>query len=328
MDYIFRVAFIGLIVLFVFIIIYKILFYIFKDEDDDSIATASRIQKKSVKNKGDDLEASKRRKALLEAMQKIEMQQKEKSSNNIKLSALISYSGLSISKKSFYIISAIFGFIVWIFALILVNSFFISVCISLSSVLIFPRMLLKIIIKKRKEKFLNEFPNALDIVVRSVRSGLPVSDAIAIIVSQSSEPVKSEFRRVVEAQQLGLSVSESVARMLIYMPLQEVSFFSTVITIQSQSGGNLSESLSNLSKVLRDRKKMKAKVQALAMEAKASAWIIGSLPFIVSLLVYFTSPDYMSILFTDTRGHIILGFAACMMLVGVLIMRFMINFDV
>ncbi len=92
-----------------------------------------------------------------------------------------------------------------------------------------------------------------------------------------------------------------------YMPLQEVNFFAIVIAIQSQAGGNLSEAIGNLSKVLRDRKKMKAKVKALSMEAKASAVIIGALPFIVATLVYLTSPQYMMILFTDPRGHLIMG---------------------
>ena len=116
--------------------------------------------------------------------------------------------------------------------------------------------------------------------------------------------------------------------MLLTMPLAEVNFFSIVITIQSQAGGNLSEALGNLSRVLRERRKMKAKVNALSMEAKASAAIIGALPFIVALLVYLTSPEYIMILFTDSRGHLILGFSAVWMSIGLLVMRNMINFEI
>ena len=112
------------------------------------------------------------------------------------------------------------------------------------------------------------------------------------------------------------------------IPLQEVNFFSIVIAIQSQAGGNLSEALGNLSRVLRERRKMRAKVNALSMEAKASAAIIGALPFIVALLVYLTSPDYIMILFTDPRGHLILGISAVWMSIGILVMRNMINFDI
>ena len=140
--------------------------------------------------------------------------------------------------------------------------------------------------------------------------------------------MKTEFRRLVEAQQVGLSVADACARMAISLPLQEVNFFAIVIAIQAQSGGNLSEALSNLARVLRERKKMKAKVQALSMEAKASACIIGALPFIVATLVYLTSPQYIMLLFTDPRGHLILIAAGLWMSVGIFFMRQMINFDI
>lgn len=131
---------------------------------------------------------------------------------------------------------------------------------------------------------------------RSIKSGLPLNDAVRLIASDGQEPVKTEFQRVVDAQQVGIGIPQAIERMMLTMPLFEVSFFSTVINIQAQAGGNLSEALSNLSKVLRDRKKMRAKVNALSMEAKASAVIIGSLPFVVMMLVHFTSPEYLSVL--------------------------------
>ena len=146
--------------------------------------------------------------------------------------------------------------------------------------------------------FLNEFPNALDVIVRAVKSGLPLNDGVRLIREQSQEPVKTEFRRIVEAQQVGLSIPEAALRMSETMPCPEANFFGIVIQIQSQAGGNLSEALGNLSRVLRDRKKMKAKVQALSMEAKASAVIIGALPFIVAFLVYLPAPAARSCLFS------------------------------
>jgi tight adherence protein B len=191
-----------------------------------------------------------------------------------------------------------------------------------------PRWIVGFLVGRRQKKFLEEFPNSLDVMVRSIRSGLPLNDAIRMIASDGQEPVKTEFRRIVESQQLGLSVSDSVARMHHTMPLPEVNFFAIVIAIQGQAGGNLSEALGNLSRVLRDRKKMKAKVNALSMEAKASAAIIGALPFIVAFLVYLTSPGYITILFTDSRGHLILGVSAVWMSIGLLVMRNMINFEI
>ncbi|MBL0848657.1 MAG: type II secretion system F family protein [Candidatus Liberibacter ctenarytainae] len=312
-----------LTVVTVFFLIYAIFFN--RGSADDERISKSVLESNKQKESP---AASKRRKAMREAMQKIEQNNKKKSGVSTDIASLLSYSGLPLSKKFFYIISSIFGCIFFIGSLVATHSLYFALCASVSAILMVPRLILKRIIKNRQAKFLDDFPNALDIIIRSVRSGLPSSDAMAIIVNQSIDPIRMEFRRVIEAQHLGLSVSESVSRMVLYMPLQEVSFFSTVISIQAQSGGNLSEALTNLSRVLRERKKMKAKVQALSMEAKSSAWIIGSLPFIVSSLVYLTSPDYMKILFIDPRGHMILGIGAFSMFLGVMVMRSMINFDV
>jgi tight adherence protein B len=182
--------------------------------------------------------------------------------------------------------------------------------------------------QRRVKAFLEELPNALDVIVRAVKSGLPLNDAVRLIASESPEPVRGEFRRVVESQQLGLSLPEAMLRMPETMPCAEASFFGIVIQIQSQAGGNLSEALGNLSKVLRDRKKMKAKVQALSMEAKASAVIIGALPFIVALLVYLSSPTYIMPLFTTSTGHLILLLSGIWMSMGIFVMRKMINFDI
>ena len=167
-----------------------------------------------------------------------------------------------------------------------------------SSALGLPRWFISLRKRRRVKAFLEEFPNALDIIVRAVKSGLPLNDGIRLIASEAAEPVRSEFRRIVESQQVGLSIPEAAMRMGETMPCPEASFFGIVIQIQAQAGGNLSEALGNLSRVLRDRKKMKAKVQALSMEAKASAAIIGALPFMVGFLVYLTSPDYIMPLFT------------------------------
>ncbi|MBA5723936.1 type II secretion system F family protein [Liberibacter sp. Z1] len=318
-------AFVGLSVCSLVALYYAV----FYDKVASERKSSSRITQIKSGNSGPVTStATRRRKELREIMDKMEQERKLKTGNSSNIRALISHSGLPITREYFYIASAVLGFLIFVILYITVNSSFIIIFLAaISAGLIVPRMFLKYIIKRRQAKFLEEFPNSLDIIIRAVRSGLPVSDSIKIIVSQSSDPVRAEFRRITESQQLGLSVSESVARMMRYMPLREVAFFSTVITIQAQSGGNLSEALSNLSRVLRDRKKMKGKVKAMAMEAKASAWIIGSLPFIVSSLVYFTSPQYMSILFIDPRGNMLLGIAAVLMVFGIVVMRLMINFD-
>ena len=193
--------------------------------------------------------------------------------------------------------------------------------ISLSS------SMLSFLAKRRIKKFVEEFPNALDVITRGIKAGLPLGDCLRIIAAEAAEPVKSEFRRVVESQALGLTVPEAIERMAERVPVTETNFFSIVISIQSKAGGNLSEAIGNLSRVLRDRKKMKGKVQAMAMEAKASGAIIAGMPFIVATLVYLTSPQYMSLLWTTNMGRLALCGAAFWMSIGIFSMKKMINFD-
>lgn len=180
---------------------------------------------------------------------------------------------------------------------------------------------------RRQKQFLEELPTAVDLIVRGVRSGLPLGDCLRMVATETREPVKSEFRQIIEAQHLGMPVGDACMKLFERMPVQEANFFGIVIAIQQKAGGNLSEALSNLSKVLRDRKKMKAKIQAMSMEAKSSAGIIGSLPIIVSGLVYVTSPSYIMLLFKTNAGNVIVVGGLIYMLIGIMVMKKMIDFD-
>jgi tight adherence protein B len=190
-----------------------------------------------------------------------------------------------------------------------------------------PLWLLKFLKKRREAKFLAMFPDAVDIVVRGVKAGLPLLESLRIITSDAAEPVKSEFRTIVETQAIGIPLGEACGKLYEHVPVAEANFFAIVIGIQQKAGGNLSEALGNLSRVLRDRKKMKAKIQAMSMEAKASAAIIAALPIAVMTLVYITSPQYIELLWTHPTGRVMLGASAAWMSMGVLVMRKMINFD-
>ncbi len=181
--------------------------------------------------------------------------------------------------------------------------------------------------KRRVKKFIEHLPNAIDIIVRGVRSGLPLGDTIRIVANEGNDPVKSEFRRIVEAQTVGLPLTEAVERMTQRVPITETNFFSIVIAIQSKAGGNLSEALGNLSKVLRERRAMKGKIGAMAMEATASAVIIGLVPFVVTFLLYMSSPSYISLLWTTNHGRIAAVVAMIWMSIGAAMMKKMINFD-
>lgn len=273
-------------------------------------------------------ELSKRRKSVQDSLKDLEKRQEEKTKKSQSLKARLSQTGLPLSIGRFYMFSAMFGFVIMLAAFILGAPLLVILGLPFAAGVGLPRWIIGFLIKRRQNKFLNEFPNALDVITRSLRSGLPLNDAVRLVASEAREPVKTEFRRLVEAQQVGLSMADACARMTTNLPLQEVNFFAIVIAIQSQAGGNLSEALGNLARVLRERKKMKAKVQALSMEAKASAVIIGALPFIVATLVYLTSPQYIMVLFTDPRGHLIMLFAGFWMSIGIFVMRQMINFDI
>ena len=190
----------------------------------------------------------------------------------------------------------------------------------------FPRWSLSFLTNRRRKKFTAEFANAIDVIVRSVKSGLPTSEALRIVAKESPEPVGSEFSRLVEGSKIGVTLDQGLKRMFDSMPTSEVGFFSIVMTIQSRSGGNLSEALGNLSAVLRDRKRLEGKIKAMSSEAKASAMIIGSMPPGVMMLVYMTSPGYITLLFTEKMGNLMLLGCVVWMGIGIFVMRKMINF--
>ncbi|MRG54084.1 pilus assembly protein [Phyllobacterium sp. SYP-B3895] len=273
-------------------------------------------------------EAQKRRRSVQDTLKDIEKRQKQRDKNakSPPLKMLLMQAGMKVTVQRFYIYSAVVGAVVTFAGVFLGSPLYLAPGLLLAGIFGLPRWFVYYRRGRRIKAFLKEFPNAIDVIVRALRSGLPLNDGIRLIAQEAQEPVKAEFRRMVDAQQVGVSIPESAMRMAEYMPCPEASFFGIVIQIQSQAGGNLSEALGNLSRVLRDRKKMAAKVQALSMEAKASAYIIGSLPFAVALLVYLSSPGYIMVLFTTDTGHVIMGCAAVWMSLGILVMKKMINF--
>ncbi len=289
-------------------------------------AESDRVKVKAARDRVQEM--SKRRKSVQDSLKVLEKRQQEKNKRDMSLKSRLAQAGLSITPSRYYLFSILFGLFFMVIAFLAGVPPVVVFGLPFAIALGLPRWVLGYLIKRRQNKFLEEFPNALDVITRSIRSGLPLNDAVRLVSADAREPVKTEFRHVVEAQQVGLSMADACARMTGTMPLQEVNFFAIVIAIQSQAGGNLSEALGNLAKVLRERRKMKAKVSALSMEAKASAVIIGALPFIVATLVYLTSPQYMLILFTDPRGHLIMAAAGVWMSVGIFVMRNMVNFDI
>jgi tight adherence protein B len=191
-----------------------------------------------------------------------------------------------------------------------------------------PRWVLGFLATRRKKKFTENFAPAIDVIVRSVKTGLPTNEALRIVAREAPNPVGSEFHNLVESLKVGVTMDQALKRMMESMPTPEVGFFAIVMTIQGKSGGNLSEALGNLAAVLRDRKRLQGKIKAMSSEAKASAMIIGSLPPAVMGIVYLTTPAYIMKLFTERSGNLMLAGCAIWMSVGITVMRKMINFKI
>jgi tight adherence protein B len=266
-----------------------------------------------------------RREQVEESLKELEMRQRR--AKRPPLPIRINQAGLNWSKRGFILFSVGLGFIALLAGLVVGAGLIVSLALAFAFSLGVPHWLLSYLKTRRENRFLDVFPDAVDVIVRGVKAGLPLLDCLKIVANEATDPLKSEFRAIVETQTIGLPLGEAVGKLYERIPLAETNFFAIVILIQQKSGGNLSEALGNLSRVLRDRKRMKAKIKAISMEAKASATIIAALPIAVMLLVYMTSPAYIELLWIRPLGRLMLACSAAWMLIGVLVMRKMINFD-
>ena len=286
--------------------------------------TENKSRRIAIKQQAD--ATQNRRRQVAETLKDLEDRQKAREKVTMRLR--LQRAGLSISPRAYWLASAgcgaMIAFGIW------ASAPTVPIIVPLLGAFVgafgLPRWVIARLTKRRRNKFLDEFANAIDVIVRGVKSGLPLPECLSIIGRESPQPIAGEFTELVEQQRVGVPLQEAFERMMTRMPLPEVRFFAIVIAIQQQAGGNLSEALSNLSGVLRDRKRLQAKVRALSAEAKASAAVLGSLPFVVMILVYITTPSYIAILWTTNFGQFLLCVAACWMTCGILVMRKMINF--
>ncbi len=287
--------------------------------------TENRTKKVAARSQVDN--AANRRKQVQDTLKDIETREKKE---KVTLRLKLQQAGLDTPPQTFWMFSAGTGLVT---ALSIYFSFQPGILTQLGALVggfvgMFglPRWILHKMIKRRQSKFLRELANALDVVTRGVKSGLPLNECLQIISRESPEPICSEFREVVEQQRVGVSLAEALERMTQRMPLPEVKFLTIVISIQQQAGGNLSEALGNLAGVLRDRIRMQMKVQAMSSEAKASAMVLASLPFMVTFMIYGASPDYIAPLFATKTGNFFVLAGLFWMGCGVMVMRKMINF--
>jgi tight adherence protein B len=284
-----------------------------------SIAKAEPVARQADRNQRS------RREQVEGSLKEIEARsQKQK---KVALSTRLTQAGLSLSSQKFMIISGVLAVICFAIAMLVGGGVLAGIGLAFAGGFGLPRWALSFLKKRREKNFLRALPDAVDVIVRGIKAGLPLFDSIKVVAADAPEPLKSEFLAIIETQAIGMPLGEACARLFDRMPVPEANFFGIVIAIQQKSGGNLSEALGNLSKVLRDRKKMAEKIQAMSMEAKASAGIIGSLPPIVMLLVYLSTPDYISLLWTHPTGQLMLCGCVVWMSIGIFVMKKMINFD-
>ncbi|MHB8286400.1 MAG: type II secretion system F family protein [Caulobacteraceae bacterium] len=304
--------------------------YVFVNADGAQAKTAKRIQAIANKPKsGEKLKrttqdvASNRRKQILSNLKTAEAQNRKQS---LTLESRIRQAGLTTTVRTFWIVSLCLAAVTLLLGFVVTKSPLIALGMAFGAGLGLPRFVLGVMAKRRIKKFTGEFANAVDIIVRGIKSGLPVNDCLKVIARESPAPLDDEFTRVVENTGMGMTLDEALEKLYTRMPTSEVRFFSIVLAIQQKTGGNLAEALGNLSAVLRARKLMVEKIKALSGEAVASAWIIGCLPPAVMGMVWVMAPGYIISLFTDHRGHVMLAVAAFWMSIGIFSMRKMINF--
>jgi tight adherence protein B len=265
-----------------------------------------------------------RREQVEGSLKDIEARRKD---TKVPLSVRLTQAGLDWSTQKFFVVSAVLAVVFFAGALFVGGWLLGAAGLAFAAGFGLPRWGLGFLKTRREKKFLAALPDAVDVIVRGIKAGLPLFESIKVVAADSPEPLKSEFYAIIETQAIGIPLGDACMRLYERMPVPEANFFGIVISIQQKSGGNLSEALGNLSKVLRDRKKMAEKIQAMSMEAKASAAIIGSLPPIVMIMVYLTTPGYISLLWTHPTGQLMLVGCVIWMSIGIMVMKKMINFD-
>ncbi|TGY88433.1 type II secretion system F family protein [Marinicauda algicola] len=270
--------------------------------------------------------SAQKRKQVQESLKEIEERQKLARKKTVTLKARLEQAGLDWTVRGFWILSGALAAAAFIPLFLTGQHILLVLGLSVAAGLGLPRWIIGFLRARRLKQFSAHFADALDIIVRGVKSGLPLNECLKIIARETPDPVRGEFEKLVEGIAVGVDLDEGMRRMTRRMPAPELNFFSIVLVIQSKSGGNLAEALQNLSTVLRGRKMLKEKIGALSSEAKASAMIIGALPPLVCAIVSVMAPEYMGLMFTTPLGQMMLMGSLVWMGFGVLMMRGMINF--
>jgi tight adherence protein B len=272
---------------------------------------------------------SKQRADIAKKLKAAQEETQEKKKDKTSIRQLMQQAGIESTLPRYWLYSALFAlFVLGVLTVATKWGLITKVLITFTAFLGIPKLYLKWKGGRRQRKFLEEFADALDAMVRLLQAGMPMSEAIAMASREFTGPLREEMTRIYENQKIGIPLGEAALQTARRVPLTEVHMFATALQIQSETGSSLSEVLTNLSNVIRARYRLKRKVRALSSEAKSSAAIIAALPVLVTLGLYAARPEYISILFVLPKGKFMLAAAGTWMSFGVLMMRQMINFRV
>lgn len=213
-------------------------------------------------------------------------------------------------------------------SLLLDRTLVLSILIGVGNGFFLPHMVVGILSRRRQNVFTSQFPEAIDLIVRGLRSGLPVIESVNTVGREMEKPIGIEFKAIADAVSFGQTLEEALTDAVPRIDTPEFKFFVVALAVQRETGGNLAETLANLSDVLRKRRQMKKRIKAMASEPKASAWILGSLPFIMLGIIFFVNNDYVMQLFTDPRGHTLLTAGLISQSIGIGIMAKMVRFEI
>ncbi len=282
-------------------------------------AGESGISEKDLQNK---------RRAEIAKKLKTSKKEAAKGDDKTSISMKLQQAGLNMSVRKFWVLSFISGAICILLAKLMAFSLISTILIGITGLLGLPRFILRKAIQRRQKNFLKEFADALDAVVRLLQAGMPVAEAVRMISKEYDGPVGEEMSIIYDKQKIGIPLHEAALEGTKRMPLPEMKMFAAGLAIQAQTGSSLSEVLTNLSRVIRDRFKLKRKIMALSSEAIASASIIGALPAVVAGGLWAVNPEHLEPLFTTPTGKYMLIGSGIWMSIGVFVMKQMINFKI
>ena len=249
--------------------------------------------------------------------------------NQEMLAARLARTGREISIGAYIMVNIATALLVILLTiLILGQSIALALLLGLIVGVGLPHMVIGQMATRRLKQFTEQFPDSIDLIVRGLKSGLPVTESIASVGQEMADPVGKEFRDISDRVKFGQPLDEALWETARRLDTAEFKFFVISISVQRETGGNLSEALGNLSDILRRRRQMGLKIKAMSSEAKASAIILGSLPFIMFGIIFALNPEYEMALFTDPRGQMMLGVGIAIMSFGVLVMNKMIKFEI